>query len=1119
MSASEQPQAAAEDMSASLPLSALISIIVGGTFVVCAILATLGLYLSRRRAARYNLVLSGEIPVIVHDVENSSTSEARTSPRKLQKLGGGRGPPLIKDADDSGSLVRRLSRSTLPRVFKKGHRRSRSGPSWGWPASLSRSSSKRTVAWVDEDALHGPDTGSRREPQEGEARDSWPLGNRTPTLPKLPHYAFYRYAQTDQSPVNNRPTIRVIDYAHQEELLAYSRTLPEPPRLTLVTNNDGQFASPGASSSRSSLAQSPTRSLPRTPSRPRVRQPSTDSTLTEILRSTEKRLQEGGAAGSGATARKTTCDRGTRSPRKVSAMGSRESLLGYGSGAGSDEVPTARRSMSRSRTPSPRKCPASQSLTASLVQQHKRQDSQVSAMSEADSLIPEPVQQTDSPSGLTSPSRNPRSQEPEAQVAQNQSARSSLSLSTVYSEDEVLEVMRAAPSPSECRTLPPPAETPLNSATASSTPRPNSSCDWPGRPQHKPQDLSRESLEKSQRLCRVSIGQPPASLPPSIRLPPCPSSGSARAFARAGCSDPAGQRGRVSKTVPVSRAGKSQGSAKQTPASVTAKSAPMLGKYLSPTAITPRTNPSPVFARESSGVVNAQTAEKNKGSSTPRSDSTLFATEDRAANKGEILILPAQSAPGAQEGPQSNSSLSSRIPTTQDQQQQQQQQQQRMSSNTSSVYSQDPSSDRLGAGAVSSASDFNRASFLANYSLRPASSSSPLTARPASSSYPPRVDSLGRIAKTKLAPSLPDRIPSRLEEEDEKEDNDDDGTAANGGEGGGGGGGGGARLSASGLTLGAGLAATVAELRRMNSGISTASGRSSSPTGGGVSARMSGSHHYLSLGSSSSSPKRRRRQIMSSSTASQKRRDGDEEICRRPRTMVVVGSTAAGSPQRRRIVMGERGTAAAAAATSNRASFPRLGPGVGLGLYFPRDEGDDEKGEEEHRTGSPTTTTTRSQGKTKQQRATVDFLFEMQIPTAAEFTFSAAAASGSGSGQRGDSERNKNNNNNNNTLPAALPSFQFPYPSRSSEATPTSTSMPRHHHPRNRTAGSGGGGGGGGGSPRRRLENPWSSPTTCRNLAVGGHRRSDDSLGLYDKDGFLIYSPARQGGASPGLRV
>ncbi|KAK0728177.1 hypothetical protein B0T26DRAFT_162109 [Lasiosphaeria miniovina] len=1108
MSASEQPRAAAEDMSTPLSLSALISIIVGGTFIVCAILATLGLYLSRRRAARHNLVLSGEIPVISYDVENSSTSEARASPRKLWKLGGGRGPPSVKDADDSCSLVRRLSRSTLPRVFKKGHRRSRSEPSWGWPASLSRSSSKRTVAWVDEDALHGPDTGSRREPQEGEARDSWQLGNRTPTLPKLPHYTFYRYAQTEQSPVNNRLTIRVIDYAHQEELLAYSRTLPEPPRLTLVTNNDGWFASPGASSSssRSSLAQSPARSLPRTPSRPRVRQPSTDSTLTEILRSTEKRLQEGGAAGSRATSKKTTCDRGTRSPRKVSAMGSRESLLGYGSGAGSDEVPAARRSMSRSRTPSPRKCPASQPLTASLVQQHKRQDSQVSAMSEADSLLREPVRQTDSPSRLTSPSRNPRSQEPEAQVAQNQSARSSLSLSTVYSEDEVLEVMRAAPSPSECGTLAPPVEAPLNSATTSSTSRPNSSCDWPGRPQHKPQDLFRESLERSQRLRGASIGQPPASLPPPIRLPPCPSSGNGRALARAAGSNPASQRGRVSKTVPVSRASKPLGTVKQKPASVTAKSAPTLSKYLSPTAMAPRTNPSPVFARESNGVTNAQAEEKNKKFSTPLGNGAASATEEQTTNKGEILISPAQSAPGAQEGPQSNSSLSSRTPTAQDHQQQQQ----RMSSNTSFVYSQDSSSDRLGAGTVSSASGFNRASFLANSSLRATSPSSPSTARPASSSYPPRVD-LGRITKTNLAPSLPDRVPSLLEEKDEKEDNDDDDdTAANGGGGGGGRGGGrggGPRLSASGLSLGAGLAATVAELRRMNSGISTASvGSSSSLTGGGVGARMSGSHHYLSLGSSSLSPKRRRQQIMSSTTTSQKRRDGGEEICRRLRTMVVVGSTAAGSPQRRRIVMGERGNGAATSAIAKRASFPRLGPGIGLGLYIPRDEEESGGEEEDHGTGSPATT--QNQGKTK-QRATVDFLFERQMPTAAEFTFSAAAASGSGSGQRGDSERKKNNN----TLLTALPTFQFPCPS---SAKATSTPTPRHHHPRNRTAGSGGGGGGGGGSPRRRLENPWSSPTTCRNL---DHRRSDDSLGLYDKDGFLICSPARQGGASPGLMV
>ena len=294
------------------------------------------------------------------------------------------------------------------------------------------------------------------------------------------------------------------------QLRAFSRVLPEPPKPALVANKDRHVVRSsvsmeyfyGKENSRIPrlASTSAIRSLPTTPSRHRGRQRSTDSTLSGILKSTEKRLR------TDSISEPVTNNRLTASPTRI--LGPRE----YG-------VPA-----SQIRMPSPQKSGPG----------HKRQDSQQSVSSETDSLAGEECPISGLPTGLTSPSRNQRKEEPERQLQQIQpvqSSRSSISseLSMLYSEDEMPEELRNAMMPLADLVVEPQHAVNVGAPSLNdpfvAAPLPLSLSRVPISPvwsprQHKAHDLFRESLEGSQRLRVMSVGQRPVQTQGLIHAPP-----------------------------------------------------------------------------------------------------------------------------------------------------------------------------------------------------------------------------------------------------------------------------------------------------------------------------------------------------------------------------------------------------------------------------------------------------------------------------------------------------------------------------------------------------------------------------------------------------------------------
>lgn len=331
--------------------------------------------------------------------------------------------------------------------------------------------------------------------------------------------------------------------------------------------------------------KSPVRSLPRTPTRVRTRQPSTDSTLSEILRSTEKRLQEGYVS----TSNSVRLPR--RSRTTAAALGksqwygtSRESLLdrsqygGGGSGSVIEPGVTIHRSRSESKPSSQKRVTISTDFVGS-GHGHSRKESQTSTMSSTSSIELRMINDFNSGLGdLALPS------DAGIQMLGLQSVRSSVSsaLSTIQSEDEVpdRESVKMASSPltsthtssrlgltinnnrrSELvqQNAPISAVDPYSNSPwanvptlGAAAPRPLTINAYPARSQKSP-DLLRESLERSLRtsLLRAPVDQSillaqASSLPP---LPTAPGGGKPHSFFRGDC--PGCCKLGETKTIPV----------------------------------------------------------------------------------------------------------------------------------------------------------------------------------------------------------------------------------------------------------------------------------------------------------------------------------------------------------------------------------------------------------------------------------------------------------------------------------------------------------------------------------------------------------------------------------------
>lgn len=378
--------------------------------------------------------------------------------------------PMIKRAS-SGLMSVASSRKSLVRQsggeFMSGAVQQRPGP-----GHRRRTSN----AWVDEDAIHGPEMNvSPRKGKKGKGKDrvqkswrrsvreSWPLKSLSPTLPKIASFSPFgspKLPDDAQQQTRTLPTLHdapstfrfqhhlatvprlLIPTANHDPKPQYSppRQLPKPPRQALLAANDEAAGRPRSLSPTSMVYLPRDRGLSSyiyedmwdrpIPAPLRLstgkgasRLPSSDSTLTHILSTTDRRLAEGGPRRS----------RGSLGPSAII----RERSGTVGTGTGGESSITLVGSSTASRSPSPPK------LNFNI---HSRVDSQDSVLSE-DSLLALPVADPGQGlglgyfHGLSSPNKGspPRQKQQQQQMRQCipiDSPDSALSLSTCPEVDE-----------------------------------------------------------------------------------------------------------------------------------------------------------------------------------------------------------------------------------------------------------------------------------------------------------------------------------------------------------------------------------------------------------------------------------------------------------------------------------------------------------------------------------------------------------------------------------------------------------------------------------------------------------------------------------------------------------
>lgn len=455
--ASKQTARAAE-VSAGLSAGSLATIVVFGTIFFVGGVAFIGLYLARRRASARN---GNEQDVSSFDHSYNDVEESiATRRKKLQKKPKKEWPLTFEATEIILPVRKNTAPPQIPPLFPE---KSRIGSLFGKISptkSVKTPKSWKPTTWIDEDNLHGPKMSDVRDVNgQPFSRDSWPLYTFTP--PNMPtvtteHVHPYYRGLYQQQHMAQAQMIAAQPYIPP----AGPRQLPIPPRPALVTSNwvasttgpagyytlqdlvkNGRAPTTNVPQKLVPEKTAPNRSRSRSRSRSRhrpSRQSSTDSTLSEILKSTEQRLAERSPSKS-------------RSPTKSGNTSSRETLLARSDKPTDD---TASCQLCRSCSASPTKSspdqapplpqlvpqPASSSAPGhnrsgsdSSAFGHRRGGSDSSAVSEPDSLIDEFQMM---PAGLTSPSRTPRSQgTPEQSPANSVSS----GLPTLYSESEAEE--------------------------------------------------------------------------------------------------------------------------------------------------------------------------------------------------------------------------------------------------------------------------------------------------------------------------------------------------------------------------------------------------------------------------------------------------------------------------------------------------------------------------------------------------------------------------------------------------------------------------------------------------------------------------------------------------------
>ncbi|KAJ9137348.1 hypothetical protein NKR19_g8263 [Coniochaeta hoffmannii] len=446
--------ARADEVAPGLSAGSLATIVVFGTIVFVGGVAFLGLYLTRRkqRSKQSNKQDVSSLDHSYQDVEDSATTQRNKLQKKKKEW------PLTFEATEIMSPIRHTALPQIPPLFTK---QTSFGSFFG---KLSPTKSTKTAkswkqtTWIDEEDLHGPKMSDVRDVNgQPFSRDSWPLYTLTaPTMPTVTTehvHPYYRglYQQQQMARVTQAQIIAAQPYIPS----AGPRQLPLPPRPALVTSNwvTSTMAPVGGYYSLQDLrngrpvptnvpqkivpqaTQTRSRSRSRSHSRHRPsRQSSTDSVLSEILKSTEQRLAD----------RSPSKTRPGASSSKSGNTSSRETLLAKGDTPSED---TTSCQLCRSCSASPTKSnpeqpplPTSSAMghqrggSESSALGHRRGGSDSSAVSEPDSLIDADFQMI--PAGLTSPNRTPRSQ---GTPDHSPAASVSSGLPTLYSESEAEE--------------------------------------------------------------------------------------------------------------------------------------------------------------------------------------------------------------------------------------------------------------------------------------------------------------------------------------------------------------------------------------------------------------------------------------------------------------------------------------------------------------------------------------------------------------------------------------------------------------------------------------------------------------------------------------------------------
>ncbi|KAK2044865.1 hypothetical protein LZ31DRAFT_465678 [Colletotrichum somersetense] len=438
--------------SGKMTLPALLGIAIGGGVLLFICLAFLLIALASRRHRAVARACSAT-PGARLDLESDGGSVRTPSPRPRRLTKQNPEQVYTPMEEMQGKPYRSLSSLVLPwnGIFSVCGGSAKAGNGQQRGGHLRRNNS-----WIDEDAIHGPRV--QNDGRRLSVRDSFIL--RTPTLPDMfghenkDDFKFpddhNNYSLQLPRPVNlpaqrggqplQIPLRRTPSYELAEKLAAAARG-GVPPGPQSFQPFQGQ---PGAQGSRLMPMQ-------------RLRHRTTESDLAEILRSTEQRLQSGTPSNSRPVTRQRATSASAGSSvrtQQVSPTKSNSPVKAHQPPARSQspvkiQVPphvghalSTGASRQGARTPSPSKRGVA-AVHAETRPQHVRNTSHCSVSSDADSLFGETTLEVEhmSPTGLSTPSRRSGNTTPTKPVGNGETEESpgsdvSSSLSTLYSINE-----------------------------------------------------------------------------------------------------------------------------------------------------------------------------------------------------------------------------------------------------------------------------------------------------------------------------------------------------------------------------------------------------------------------------------------------------------------------------------------------------------------------------------------------------------------------------------------------------------------------------------------------------------------------------------------------------------